>query len=86
MDIKPFFLPTNLTMRNGRLSALPEPFMTQTQIVEELSQLQDLSNDIETALQNAQNVQNGFASHTTTTTSQVVPPPSSHPPTTFSTS
>ncbi|GJW88986.1 putative reverse transcriptase domain-containing protein [Tanacetum coccineum] len=43
IEIEPFFPPTNLTRRNSRLGALPEPFMTQAQIVEELGQLQDLS-------------------------------------------
>ncbi|GKC88953.1 hypothetical protein Tco_1149602 [Tanacetum coccineum] len=83
MEYEPFFPPTNLN--RSRLISYLEPFMTREQIIEEIGQLQDLSNDIETALHNAQNVQNGLATHTTTTTSQVLPPPSSLPPITFST-
>ncbi|GJZ63407.1 hypothetical protein Tco_0619828 [Tanacetum coccineum] len=85
MEYEPFFPPTNLNRRHGRLSAHLEPFMTREQIIEEIGQLQDLSNDIETALHNAQNMQNRLATHITTTTSQVLPSLSSLPPTTFQT-
>ncbi|GKA39821.1 hypothetical protein Tco_0732414 [Tanacetum coccineum] len=85
MEYEPFLPPTNLNRRNGRLSIHPEPFMTCEQIIEELGQLRNLSNEIETALHNAQNVQSRLATHTTTTTSQVLPPSSSLPHTTFST-
>ncbi|GJS91533.1 hypothetical protein Tco_0774169 [Tanacetum coccineum] len=78
IEYEPFFPPTNL--KRSKLSAHLKPFMTRENIIKEIVQLQDLSNDIETALHNAQN---GLATHTTT--SQVLPPPSSLPPITFST-
>ncbi|GJZ60889.1 hypothetical protein Tco_0617026 [Tanacetum coccineum] len=53
MEVEPFLPPTNLTSRSGRFSAFLESFMTREQIVEELNQLHDLSNNIETTLQNA---------------------------------
>ncbi|GJS46130.1 hypothetical protein Tco_0596251 [Tanacetum coccineum] len=89
MNFEPSFPPTNLSRRGNRLCAQPEPFMTREQILEELRKLQDLSHDIETALHNAQNVQNGLLPqgplpHTTTTISQM-PSPSSYPITTFQT-
>ncbi|GKA64652.1 hypothetical protein Tco_0764359 [Tanacetum coccineum] len=84
MDIEPLIPPTNLTRRNGRLSVFTKPFLTRAQIVEELNQLHDLSNDIDTAIQNAQNVQNRSTNPITTTTSQVPPLPSHLPsPQTF---
>nr|GEU77943.1 hypothetical protein [Tanacetum cinerariifolium] len=79
MEYEPFFPPTNLSRRGNRLCAQPKPSMTREQIIKELRKLQDLSNDIETTLYNAQN-----GPHTTTTTT-MPPPPSSLHPTTIST-
>nr|GEZ40686.1 hypothetical protein [Tanacetum cinerariifolium] len=81
MKFEHFFSPTNLSRRN-RLCAQPKPFMSKEQSIEEIGKLQDLSHDIETALYNAQNVQNGLVPHTTTTISQMLLP-SSYPTTTF---
>ncbi|GJV31469.1 hypothetical protein Tco_1391869 [Tanacetum coccineum] len=66
MEVEPFFPPTNLTRRNTRLNAFPEPNLTRAQIIEKLNDLQDISNTIDMALQNAQNVS---AIPITTTTS-----------------
>nr|GEX51802.1 hypothetical protein [Tanacetum cinerariifolium] len=52
IDVEPFFPPSNLSRRNTRLSAFPEPNLTQAQIIEELNELQDISNIIDMALQN----------------------------------
>ncbi|GJY62107.1 hypothetical protein Tco_0462764 [Tanacetum coccineum] len=88
MEYEPIFPPTNLSRRGNRLCAQPEPLMTREKILEELGQLQDLSQNIETALHKAKNVQNGLLPQEplpyTTTISQM-PLPRSYPITTFQT-
>ncbi|GJU78690.1 hypothetical protein Tco_1275760 [Tanacetum coccineum] len=80
MDVEPFFPLTNLTKRNTRLSAFLKPNPTLAQIIEELNEIQDISNTIDMAIQNAQNL-------TIATTSQTLPllslPSHLSPPQTF---
>ncbi|GKF68831.1 hypothetical protein Tco_0198510 [Tanacetum coccineum] len=56
MDFKPSIMPTNRSRRSNRLFAQPKPFMSQEQILEEMGQLQDLSQNIKIALHNSQSV------------------------------
>ncbi|GKC85704.1 hypothetical protein Tco_1141421 [Tanacetum coccineum] len=85
IDFEPFFEPTNLSKRGNRLCAQPEPFMTQEQILQGLEELQDLSQNIDTALHNSQNVQNGLFPQEPFPHTSYMPPPSSYTFTTFQT-
>ncbi|GJU25014.1 hypothetical protein Tco_1163635 [Tanacetum coccineum] len=46
MDFEPSIPPTNLSRRSNRLFAQPEPFMSQEQMLKEMGQLQDFSQNI----------------------------------------
>nr|GEW42628.1 hypothetical protein [Tanacetum cinerariifolium] len=77
MDFEPFFAPTNLSRRSNRLSAHQEPFMSQEQILEEMGQLQNLSQNIKIALHNAQIMKNSLLPLITSSYLQMPPLPSS---------
>ncbi|GJV24809.1 hypothetical protein Tco_1377504 [Tanacetum coccineum] len=77
MDFELSFPPTNFSMRSNRLFVQPEPIMSREQVLEEIGQLQDLSQNIEIALHNAQNVQNGRLPSITPTSTQMPPLPTS---------
>ncbi|GJZ70478.1 hypothetical protein Tco_0634028 [Tanacetum coccineum] len=85
MDFEPFFPPINLSRRGNRVSAQPEPFMSWDQVLQELRQLQDFSHNIEAALQNAQNGQNGLLPQEPLPHTSQTPPPSFYPSTSFQT-
>ncbi|GJW35735.1 hypothetical protein Tco_0058655 [Tanacetum coccineum] len=76
MDFEPSISPTNLSRRSNRMFAQPEPFMSQEQMLKEMGQLQDFSQNIESALRNAQSVQNSLLPPITF--SQMPPLPTSH--------
>ncbi|GJU99301.1 hypothetical protein Tco_1328572 [Tanacetum coccineum] len=78
MDFKPFFPLINLFRRGSRMSAQPEPLMSRDQVLQQLGQLYDFSNNLEAAIQNAQNVQDSLLPHLTTTSSPI--PLSSYSP------
>ncbi|GJU27604.1 hypothetical protein Tco_1166225 [Tanacetum coccineum] len=85
IDFKPFFPPINLSRKGNRISAQPEPFMSRDQVFQEFGRLQDFSHNIEAALQNAQNVQNGLLPQEPPHHTSQIPPPSFYPFTTFQT-
>ncbi|GJT40347.1 hypothetical protein Tco_0940212 [Tanacetum coccineum] len=72
MNFEPNFTPINLS--RSRLSARPEPSMTRDQIIQELSQLHTLEQNIQEAIQNAQQVQESLIPPTSITTLQMPPP------------
>ncbi|GKD96515.1 hypothetical protein Tco_1380412 [Tanacetum coccineum] len=85
MEFELVFPLINLSRRGNRMCAEPEPFMNSDQILQELGQLQDLSHNIEAALHNAQNVQNGLLPKEPLLHTSQIPPPSFYPSTTFQT-
>ncbi|GJS70770.1 hypothetical protein Tco_0703611 [Tanacetum coccineum] len=72
MNFEPTFPPINLS--RSRLSARPEPFMTREEIHQELSQLHTLEQNIQEAIQNAQQVQESLIPPTSISTIQMPPP------------
>ncbi|GKA21866.1 hypothetical protein Tco_0707828 [Tanacetum coccineum] len=72
INFEPTFPPINLY--RSRLSARPEPSMTRDQIHQELSQLYTLEQNIQEAIQNAQQVQESLIPPTSISTIQMPPP------------
>nr|GEZ07915.1 hypothetical protein [Tanacetum cinerariifolium]GEZ12347.1 hypothetical protein [Tanacetum cinerariifolium] len=60
INFEPSFQSTNLRRKSNRLFAQPKPFMSHEQILEDIGQLQDFSQNIEIALRNTQGVQNSL--------------------------
>ncbi|GKA19330.1 hypothetical protein Tco_0699245 [Tanacetum coccineum] len=64
MNFEPSFHHINL--QSARISAQPEPFLSQEQVLDQLSQYQDFNRHIEEAIQNAQQVRDSLIPPNTT--------------------